>query len=422
MRCVALVDANNFYASCETLFEPGLRGRPLVVLSNNDGCIVSRSAEAKQLGVPMGAPIHLWQRFCAQRGVILRSSNYALYGDLSQRMVTLLQGFSPEVEVYSIDESFVDLSGEPNATATGRRIRDTLARQLRLTVGVGVAPSKTLAKFANHLAKRQACWGGVFNTADHEPTLLEALMSASPVDEVWGVGRRLADRLAADGLHTVLDLRRADPARIRRAYGVILERTVRELNGLSCLSIEQVEPPRRQILSSRSFGRLVHDLPSLQAALTRHACRAAEKLRRQQGRARLVGVMIRTNPFRDVPDRRTAWIGLDHHSADSVLLTRAALAGLTQLFVPGKAYHKAGVILADIQPDGALQSDLFAPGDDPRQLRLMQALDAVNRRLGRDTLCLASERQGQGWQMRMARRSPRYTTRPEEFPVVHART
>jgi DNA polymerase V len=251
MPVYALVDANNFYATCEKVFAPELMDKPLVVLSNNDGCIVARSAEAKALGIPMGAPIHQYREFCQQHGVVVKSSNYTLYGDMSARMLSILQDMCPRVESYSIDESFLDLAGFDGVTQYAYEIRRQLRKQIKLSCGIGVATTKTLAKFANHIAKKQLYWGGVFNALDHPAEMLDALMGQYPVSDVWGVGRRLTLRLNADGISTVLDLKHCNPIAIRKRYGIVLEKTVRELNGESCLAMTEVGEPRQQIMASR---------------------------------------------------------------------------------------------------------------------------------------------------------------------------
>lgn len=420
MSCVALVDANNFYATCETIFAPALAGRPLVVLSNNDGCIVARSAEAKALGIPMGAPIHEWRTVCADHGVVIRSSNYTLYGDMSARMLSVLQDACPRVESYSIDESFVDLDGVADPVAHARQLRDDLRRRVKISCGIGIARSKTLAKFANHLAKKQAVWDGVCQLDNLPESRLTALLASQPVNTVWGVGARLAERLAQDRIRTALDLRDADSLRIRRRYGIVLEKTVRELNGESCLALHEVEAERQMILASRSFGTVLRDLAPIRAAIAHHVSRAAEKLRAQGSLAQHVHVMLRSNPFRpqDIPFRRTTLVPLAFPSADTMLLSRAALAGLDALFQPGLNYHKCGIMLSALVPASRVQPDLFAAGDSPRRQQLMQLMDRVNRQHGRGTLHLAACDLDPRWEMRVRQRSPRYTTCWDELPVA----
>src|SRR5690554_2745934 len=298
MTTFALVDCNNFYASCERLFRPDLNGRPIVVLSNNDGCIVARSAEAKALGIKMGAPYFQIQRFLEQQGVEVFSSNYALYADISARVMTTLEEMAPRVEVYSIDEAFLDLTGVDHIIELdcfGRQVRETVGRYTGITVCVGIAPSKTLAKLANHAAKKWHATGGVVDLRDKARQ--RKLMSLLPVDEVWGVGRKLTQRLQSDGIKTVLDLADAQPKSIRQQYSVVLERTVRELNGESCLDLEEVTPVKQQIVCSRSFGERVTDRGVMREAVSEYAARAAEKLRIEGRTAKRVSLFMRTNRF-----------------------------------------------------------------------------------------------------------------------------
>lgn len=416
----ALIDANNFYASCEKVFDPKLTDRPVVVLSNNDGCIVARSAESKALGIPMGAPIHEWKDFCAEHGVVIKSSNYTLYGDMSARMLAVIQDNCPEVEAYSIDESFAELTGMPEATDWGYRLREELKRRALMTCGIGIGPTKTLAKFANHIAKKRPEWHGVFNTLDHPPALINELMHAYPVSEVWGVGPRLTRSLNESGIETVLDLKHCDPVAIRKRYNIVLEKTVRELNGKSCLGLEEVGKPKQQIMASRSFGRVLTDYQDIQAALTHHVTRAAEKLRQQGGLAQHVYVMIRTNPFRvgDLQYRRTLLVPLARPTCDTSVFIAAARCGLEDIFLPGLKYHKCGVMLSEITKAGEVQGDLFTPPDDPRRLRLMGLLDAVNKKHGLGTLHYAAADLSKNWVMRAGDRSPCYTTRWSDIPIA----
>jgi len=422
MALYALVDANNFYASCEKIFDPALADTPLVVLSNNDGCIVARSAEAKALGIPMGAPMHQWRAFCDAHGVIRKSSNYTLYGDMSARMLSILQDMCPQVESYSIDESFLDLSGYADARAYGQLIRQRLQQNIKITCGVGIGATKTLAKFANHLAKKQPEFAGVCQLSADTPARTRELMATYPVAEVWGVGRQLSARLQADGVATVLDLARCDPLAIQQRYGIVLAKTVRELRGEPCLTFDEVGRPKQQIIASRSFGTTLTDFNAIKAAISHHLSRAAEKLRAQQSQCAHVYVLLRTNPFReqDAQYRRTMLVPLPHASADTGVLMAAALRGLKQIFVPGLRYHKCGVMLAEISPMGQQQSDLFAPIDDPKRLRLMGLMDRINRDQGAGTLQFASTQLSSAWHMRTDNRSPRYTTCWDELPIAYA--
>lgn len=420
MAVHALVDANNFYATCEKVFDPAIARRPVVVLSNNDGCIVARSAEAKALGIAMGAPIHEWRDFCQAHGVIIRSSNYVLYGDMSARMLAVLQDLCPEVESYSIDESFLDLTGHRAATALAHEIRDRIHARTRLSCGVGVGATRTLAKLANLVAKKRTD-SGVFNLLDLSAADTDELMASFPVGSVWGVGWQLRRRLEDEGIKTVLDLRRCNSVAIRRRYGSVLEKTVHELNGTACLSLEEPGQARRQLMSSRSFARVISDTETLQAAITHHASRVAEKLRAQHGKAQYIHVMLRTNPNReqDIQYRRSTLIPLSSPSADTRVLLAAALAGLREILRPGLNYHKCAVMLSGITTAEAVQPDLLSPPDDPRRIRLMGLMDRINLTQGRDTLRFATADLSQAWHMRAEHRSPRYTTCWQELPVAH---
>jgi DNA polymerase V len=420
---LALIDCNNFYASCEQLFQPRLIGKPVVVLSNNDGCVIARSAEAKALGIPMAAPWHTLTALARRHGIVALSSNYTLYGDLSARVMKVLAGFSPRQEVYSIDECFLDLTGaQPTPGASGRRIRDEVRQLVGISVGVGLGPTKTLAKFANHCAKKRPEFAGVCALGELSPAAIDGLLAWAPVSEVWGVGGRLTARLQALGIHTALDLKRAAPGHIRKAFGVTLERTVRELNGELCYPLAAGPAARRQILSSRSFGQLLTEFAPLEEAVTAYATRAAEKLRRQGLVAGSVGVFVQTNPFRaDLPQYQ----GVRHFplepTADTRLLAQAALRLLRNLYRPGYAYQKAGVILTELLPEALRQPTLFEDGAAlAGSQALMAAMDQINRAYGRGTVKLGAEGSDPRWAMRAERRTPRYTTHLEELAVAKA--
>lgn len=330
MAVFALVDANNFYASCEKLFNPSLKNRPVVVLSNNDGCVVARSAEVKALGIPMGMPWFKLRDDARRHGIVAYSSNYALYADLSNRVVEILSGFTPSLEVYSIDESFLDLSGlaQEGYPAYGAKIRERVADWVGLAVCVGIGSTKTLAKLANHCAKKAlAGSNGVCDLSAMPEAQLTSLFSRIEVDEVWGVGRKLSERLATMGIRTVQQLREADAETIRSRFSVVLERTVRELRGVSCLDLEEIVPTKQQIMSSRSFGTLVYDLADLEEAVATYIGRAAEKLRGQNSLAGAVQVCIRTNIFKpEAPQyQRTVTVPLPEATADTRILTHWAL-------------------------------------------------------------------------------------------------
>ncbi|MDP8568260.1 Y-family DNA polymerase [Methylophilus aquaticus] len=424
-RAIALIDVNNFYVSCERVFNPKLRNRPVVVLSNNDGCVVSRSDEAKALGIAMGAPWFQIRKFAEQEGVVAYSSNYALYADMSNRVMSILRQFSPAQEVYSIDECFLDLSGfgKRDLTSHAQHLRHTLLQWTGLPVCVGIGRSKTLAKLANHCAKHTPEMKGICDFNVWAPHVVDRYLTGIPVGEVWGIGRRLAAQLCNPKgtgstdkhaqIHTAFDLKYSDAETMRRRFSVVMEKTIRELNGTVCLALEEIRGPQQQILCTRSFGQPVRDITGLSEALTLYTARAAEKLRRKQLFAGSVYVYIRTSPFRD--DRpfysNALTVPLPMATHDTRHLVQAALWALSQIYQPGHDYAKAGVSLGALVPAHRIQQDLFhdsAPTE--KSSRLMQALDAVNRKMGKATLRLASEGKQQAWQMKQDRKSPGYTT------------
>ena len=430
MAVFALVDCNNFYASCEKLFDPKLKDRPVVVLSNNDGCVVARSAEVKAIGIPMGAPWFKIQQEAKRHGIVAFSSNYALYADLSNRCVEVLSGFTPNIEVYSIDESFLELSGferRPGGLmAYGAEIRQRIADWLGLAVCVGIGPSKTLAKLANHAAKKSlAGANGVCDFTTMSQAALDALFERIEVGEVWGIGRKINARLEAMGIRTVRQLRDADAELMRTKFSVVVERTVRELRGVSCLDLQEVGPEKQQIMSSRSFGQLVYDLQELEEAVASYVAKAAEKLRSQNSLAGAVQVYIRTNVFKpEVPQyQRAVTVPLPEASSDTRVLTRWALRVLRHIYRPGFGYHKAGITLMNIVPATSQQFSLFASGGavDARSQTLMGVLDGINDKYGRGTMRLAAEGVEKVWQMRRGNLSPRYTTEWDCLAVVQAR-
>lgn len=423
MPVFALVDCNNFYASCEKLFDPTLKDTPIVVLSNNDGCVVARSAESKALGVPMGAPWFQLQDLAKAHGIRAFSSNYALYADMSRRVVQILSSFTPAMEVYSIDESFLVLDGLPGSPAEiGRQIRERIAQWVGLPVCVGIGSTKTLAKLANHAAKKAlAGQEGVCDFGTMGPDELSALFARIPVAEVWGVGRRIDARLAEMRIGTVQQLREASPAWIRERFSVVLERTARELNGVSCLDLEDIAPAKQQIMASRSFGHPVLDLAPLSEAVATHTTRAAEKLRAQQHVAGAITVTIRSNPFKpwEPQYNRSAVVPLPEPTADTRALIRAALWGLRRIYRAGYAYKKAGVLLSGLEPLRRRQPSLLAnPAREQRSAALMQAMDRINERWGRGTLRPLATGFDPGWRMRRERLSPAWTTRWEDVPGV----
>ena len=421
-RLVALVDCNNFYASCERVFKPHLEGKPIVILSNNDGCIVARSNEAKALGIPMGAPLHLWKEKMQQHHVHVFSSNYTLYGDLSRRVMRLLARYSPHQEIYSIDESFLDFTGMPHPVANAITLRHDIHKRTGIPVAVGIAATKTLAKLANFCAKKREPWKtmGVCNLDDLEPAELSELFTSIDVGEVWGVGYRSIKTLAALGITTVEQLKTADAKIIRKHFSVVMERTIAELNGIPCLEMEEISQDKQQIISSRSFGRLVTALEELEASVASHVARGVEKIRGQHSTAALLTVFIQTNPFRQ-QDRQyspSLTVSLVLPSDDVSILQKAANNALRQIYKTDYHYKKAGIILSGILPNTVRQADLFAPPPDEARESLMKVLDQIHRQYGRGAVKTATELLGQSWHMRQELRSPRYTTCWEELLEV----
>lgn len=408
-RWIALVDCNNYYVSCERVFNPQLRGRPVVVLSNNDGCIVARSNEVKALGIKMGAPIHQVYNLVKAHGIEVYSSNYMLYGDLSRRVVLALEQFTPDVEVYSIDEAFLALSGAVQETAQALRL--TVGQWTGIPVSVGVASTKVLAKVANHLAKHGE---GVYVLEEPAPVLAEL-----PVEEVWGIGRRLGLRLRRYGIETALQLRDCELGWIRQELGVVGVRLVQELRGISCLPLELCPAPRKSCCVSRSFGQPVEDVAGLKEAVATYAARAAFKLRRDGLRAGVMTVFIHTNRFamQEPQYSNSVTLQLPQQTNDSISLIGAALEAVEGLYRAGYRYKKAGVLLMELCPDSLVQRDLFSdPCRQERRGALMRVIDGLNSRYGSGTLFYAAEGIGKVWQMRASRRSPCYTTRWEDLP------
>ena len=419
----ALCDVNSFYASCETVFRPDLKGRPVVVLSNNDGCVIARSTEAKKLGIKMGEPYFRQKDFFRRHGVVCFSSNYELYADMSNRVMTTLEEMSPRCEIYSIDEAFCDLTGVRNCrdlTDFGREIRATVLQRTHLTVGVGIAQTKTLAKLANHAAKQwQRQTGGVVDLSSVDRQ--RKLMAALPVDEVWGIGRRISKKLEAMGIKTVLQLADTDIRFIRKHFNVVLERTVRELRGEPCLALEEFAPVKQEIICSRSFSGRITEYEEMRQAICSYASRAAEKLRGEHQYCRFISAFVKTSPFalNEPYYGNNASVKLLTPTQDSRDIISAAIRCLDAIWQDGYRYQKAGVMLGDFFSQGVAQLNLF---DDnaprPGSEKLMEVLDHLNAKGGRGTLYFAGQAIQQQWQMKREMLSPRYTTRFSDLPVV----
>ena len=421
MPVFALVDCNNFYASCEKLFRPDLKDTPVVVLSNNDGCVVARSREAKLLGIKMGVPVFQIKAEMQRHGILAFSSNYALYADLSSRVMRTLEEMAPRVEVYSIDEAFLDLTGIESAISLvefGQQVRERIGHWIGITVCVGIAPTKTLAKLANHAAKKYPATQGVVDLTN--PDRQRRLLALVPVDDVWGVGKRLSKRLNALGITTALDLANASPRAIRDQFSVVLERTVRELNGESCIELEEIPPTKKQIVCSRSFGVKVTQFELLREAVCEYASRATEKLRKEQQQAKVLTVFIRTSPFKDnEPQYSNSASGeLLIPSCDTRDFIELANHLLKRIWKDGFRYAKAGVMLSDFYDPGMFQPGLF---DDvsirSNSQQLMSVLDTINQS-GAGKVFFAGQGTKKDWSMKREHLSPAYTTRWDQLPRV----
>lgn len=424
----ALLDGNNFYVSCERVFRPSLKSQPVIVLSNNDGCAISRSEEAKALGIKMGEPF-FQIRHRIHQGLVALSANFSLYGDMSDRMMSLAAGMGPDQEIYSVDECFIGLQGVRDVTRRAWAIRDRILRGVGIPTCVGIGHTKTLAKLANHIAKDAERKPGsypkelaqVCNLTEVSPAQLQALLESTPVGDVWGVGRRIKMRLLEHQIYTAWDLAQAPQALVRSHFGVVLERTARELRGTSCLGLEHEPPPKQQIACTRSFGRPVTDLAPLIEAVSTFAQRAAEKLRAQDSRAGAIHVFAHSSPFREgARFARSTTVQLPQPSSDTALLVRAATRGIAKIYEPGYLLSKAGVMLLDLSPQSVQQASLLdeTPDFERDHSPLMEAMDQLNARFGKGTLGVASALQASGWAMRQDRCTPRYTTDLQDIPIV----
>lgn len=415
----ALIDCNAFYASCERVFRPDLAKTPIVVLSNNDGCVIARSYDAKPF-VKMGEPYFQAREKLRRHGVVAFSSNYALYGDMSERVMTLIESMVPATEVYSIDECFAELTGmAQDLTLFGHRLRLRIAQCTGIPVGVGIARTKTLAKLANHTAKRlQSHTGGVVDITD--PVKRDWVLRNTAVKEVWGIGRKMTAHLEAMGIRTAMDLARADAWTLRQRFNVVVEKTARELAGTPCLELDDVEPPKQEICSSRMFGMRLSELAPIKQAVATYVGRAAEKLRAQGSVCKRMRVSIRTGMFNpnEVHHAQGAWVELPYPTCDTLLLTRLATDAVERIFRPGLRYSKAEVLLMDLRQPGDFSGDLFAPRQSAACDRLMQVMDSINGRWGRGTVRAASVPAAPDWGMKREMMSQSYTTRIDQLWTI----
>ncbi len=415
---IALVDCNNFYASCEALFQPRLIGKPVVVLSNNDGCVIARSAEAKAIGIPMGAPAFQMKELIEKYGVEIRSSNFAFYGDISGRVMRTLARFSPRQEIYSIDECFLDVSDSDDLHALGQEIQKTIRREIGIGVGVGIAPTKTLAKAANWKAKKSGA--GVW-VIDSDLSRRE-LLASMPVSEIWGVGRKHSKRLISWGIQTALDFtEKVSEVWIQEKMAITGVRTWKELRGEPCVSFEDITPPKKSTIVSRTFGTGTDRLHDLEEAVASFALSAAEKIRRDKLAANTITLFFHTDFHRKdreqySPTGTTSFLSPTN---DSFTIIQTALTMLRSLYRPDYIYRKAGVMLGNLVPADEVQLTMFDTGESPERKQLLLAMDSINGRFGKETVKPAVlGTGGKPWKLKQSQRSGRFTTCWEEIMVV----
>jgi DNA polymerase V len=415
----ALVDCNNFYVSCERVFNPSLNGRPVVVLSNNDGCVIARSNEAKQLGIKMGAPAFQMNDLIRKNHVTVFSSNYALYGDLSHRVMSTLGQFTPELEIYSVDEAFLNLAGLPvNLAEYAGKIRKTVLKNIGIPVSVGIGPTKVLAKAANHYAKKVPENGGRC-ILDSPEKIVQALKELA-IDQVWGIGKKYANLLKSLNVKTAWEFTQMEDGWVRKKMTVVGLRVKKELEGIPCLEMELVPPAKKAICTSRSFGEPQTELEPLREAVAVYAARCAYKLRKQRSFAGMLMVFIQTSRFKpDEPQYEKNFVYKLPVATNSTMeLIRYSLAALGAIYRKGYRYKKAGVIVLDIVQEDQIQGALFDNVDRSKEARIMQTLDDINIKYGRDALKIAVQGSGQKWKLRQEKLSPCYTTRWKDIIEV----
>lgn len=417
---IGLIDCNNFYASCERVFNPKLEGKPIGILSNNDGCVIARSNELKPL-VPMGMPAYKIEPKIRKK-IKLLSSNYELYGDMSQRVFDTVRHYTADIEPYSIDEAFIHLNGFNNVLTHCQNLKTIVKRDTGIPVSIGIAPTRTLAKLANHIAKKQPIHQGVYCLPTNQEAIKTILKQFS-IEDIWGVGWPIAQRLKVLDIHTAWDLHQANLKQIRQLFSVVLERTVLELRGINCIELDDLSTPKKNIMTSRSFGHLTSDLFDIQEAIRVHASRGAEKLRKQKSVASAVLIFLKTNRFRpELPQYNPSIVvPLLSTTDDSRLIIHAAQKGLQSIYKKGFLFMKSGVMLLDLKAkDDYCQSDLFIPdiSEIQKSEQLMKTMDYINQKMGKNTIHLGGIRQTAAWQIKRDMLSQRYTTRWEELPFA----
>jgi DNA polymerase V len=413
----ALIDGNNFYANCERVFRPDLRGKPVIVLSNNDGCAVAMSLEAKALGIKPFAPYFQMADLCRSNNVQVFSSNYCLYGDISSRVVETLRRYAADIEIYSIDEVFVrplDIFG--SLQSYGQQMRQAVWKEVRIPVGVGIAETKTLAKLANRAAKKINALNFVCVVENNVQR--EWLLKKVPVGDVWGVGRRISAKLNAMGIISAYDLSRVNTKHLRKHFSVVLERTVEELNGISCLDLEEVAPQKKQIYCPRSFGEKTESLDEILQATSSYASRAAEKLRKQNHYAKTMHVFLQTSAYDEKAILKNTTIQLPYPTDDTRIIIKYARFAVSKLYEEGYRFQKSGIGLIEIVDKQFVQGDRFHSGQSEKSDRVMGVIDSINKKYGKGTVLTAAEGVEKRWAMKQEHKSPAYTTRWDELPRV----
>ena len=417
-KVFALIDCNNFYVSCERVFDPSLINKPVVVLSNNDGCIISRSNEAKSLNIPMGAPLHLYKNIIDSNKVKVYSSNYPLYGDMSNRVMTSLLELKSELEIYSIDEAFLKINkyDYSNVEHNILRMRKNILMWTGIPVSIGLGPTKTLAKIANSIAKKSQ--SGVFNlnTEDKQNSILKNIN----VEDIWGISRRWGSKLRMIGIGNALDLRDASANRIRQYLGVVVQRIVYELRGISCLDIDKILP-KKNIMCSRSFGNPVNSKTIIKDFITEYAMRATEKVRQQNSRAQGIYIFLQTNRFKKEKQYNSGiMFGLNFPCCDTSIIIKLALKAVDQIYQSGYSYHKAGIMMLDLIPSDIHQKDLFQKTNYSLSDQRMKVIDFLNNKFGSGIIThgKVKPKDRNKWKSRSFYLSPRYTTQWDELPQV----
>ena len=417
-KVFALIDCNAFYVSCERVFNPKLNNRPVVALSNNDGCIISRSKEAKALGIKMGVPLFKVKDIVEKEKVVVFSSNYTLYADMSRRVMNIISSSSPYTEIYSIDEAFVELSSLPiDYESYAHQLRQTILQHTGIPVSVGIASTKTLAKVANHKAKKDDSLNGVCSLVNYNN--IDQILELTEVGDVWGVGRRLSKKLINHGIHNAKLLKNCSDSWIRKMMSVNGLKTITELRGISCIPLEEYSMTRKSCCTTRSFGKLLTNLEDIEQAVTTFARRAAERIRSESLAASCVSVFVRTNPF----DKKSAYYSngasrtLSHPTHDSITIIETALLLTKRIFKNNYQYKKAGVLLSGLCDESEIQETLFEKNYNQNS-DLMSAIDAINYRYGRDTLQMASECKVGNWKQKRENCTRNYTTQIDRLLLV----